>query len=139
MSSSPIGIRASTCRRAGGLPPGLGPRCRSFCGSGWFSPRARGCGGPTSSPRRPATRGCSDGDAMTAPHEASRSGGFALLVVLWSLGLLALLGVLLTSTARVEMGVAVAARDHAAAEAAADGAIRQAVFMLLGGGQVGSA
>ncbi len=76
---------------------------------------------------------------MTVPHEASRSAGFALLVVLWSLGLLALLGVLLTSTARVEMGVAIAARDHAAAEAAADGAIRQTMFVLLGGGQVGSA
>jgi len=76
---------------------------------------------------------------MTTRREASRSGGFALLVVLGWLGILALLGVLLTSTARVEMRVATATRDHAAAGAAADGAIRQAIFVLVGGGQVGSA
>lgn len=76
---------------------------------------------------------------MTTGREASRSSGFALLIVLWSLAILALLGVLLTSTARVEMRAATDARDHAAAEAAADGAIRQAMFVLIGGGQVGSA
>jgi general secretion pathway protein K len=76
---------------------------------------------------------------MTMPGDGSRSGGFALLVVLWSLGILALLGVLMTSTARVQMRAATAARDHAAAEAAADGAIRQAMFALIGGAQIGAA
>jgi general secretion pathway protein K len=70
--------------------------------------------------------------------EASRSGGFALLVVLWSLGILALFGVLLTSSARMQMGVATAVRDHAVAEAAAEGAIRRAMFVLLDGGQIGT-
>jgi general secretion pathway protein K len=37
------------------------------------------------------------------------------------------------------MRVATATRDHAAAEAAADGAIRHAIFVLVGGGQIGSA
>ncbi|HEX3994389.1 MAG TPA: hypothetical protein VHX39_24715 [Acetobacteraceae bacterium] len=64
--------------------------------------------------------------------------GFALVIVLWSLGLLALLGTQLTSTSRAQLRLATAARDRAQAEAAADGAIRQAVFILLGGGQPGS-
>jgi general secretion pathway protein K len=61
------------------------------------------------------------------------------VLVLWSVGILALLGVSLTSTARVQLRLATAARDRAVAEAAADGAIAQAVFVLLGGGQLGSA
>ena len=65
--------------------------------------------------------------------------GFALVIVLWSLGMLALLGSQLTATARVQMRLATQARDQAMAEAAADGAIREATFILLGGGRIGLA
>jgi general secretion pathway protein K len=71
-------------------------------------------------------------------RERPRPRGFALVIVLWSLGLLALLGTELTSTSRAQLRLATAARDHAQTEAAADGAIRQAVFILLGGKQPGS-
>jgi general secretion pathway protein K len=52
-------------------------------------------------------------------------------------GLLALIGASLTSAARVQARLAMEARDHAEAEAAADGAIREAIFALIGGGTVG--
>jgi general secretion pathway protein K len=67
-----------------------------------------------------------------------RSRGFALVIVLWSLGMLALLGTQLTATTRVQLRLATQARDQAEAEAAADGAAREAAFILLGGGRVGS-
>jgi general secretion pathway protein K len=74
----------------------------------------------------------------TIRRDRSHPRGFALVIVLWSLGMLALLGTELTSTTRVQLRLAIAARDHAQAEAAADGAIRQAVFILLTGKQPGS-
>lgn len=61
------------------------------------------------------------------PHER----GFALLIVLWSLALLALLGTRVTSAGRTEAQLARNMRDAAVAEAAADGAVHQAVFHLL--------
>jgi len=67
----------------------------------------------------------------------SRSRGFALVIVLWSVVLLALLGARLTGTAREQLRIASGMRDHARAEAAADGAMRQAMFLLLGGGRPG--
>jgi general secretion pathway protein K len=70
------------------------------------------------------------------PHGV-RQEGFALLIVLWTLGLLGLIGAGLTSAARVQMRLAMEARDHAQAEAAADGAVREAIFILIGGGTVG--
>jgi general secretion pathway protein K len=63
-----------------------------------------------------------------------RRNGFVLLIVLWTLGLLALLGTRLTATARAQLRLAAATRDLAAAEAAADAGIRQAMFALLDGG-----
>ena len=62
---------------------------------------------------------------------AAREGGFALLVVLWSLALLALLGTHVVATGRSEVQLAANLRGAAAAEAAADGALFQAVFHLL--------
>lgn len=62
---------------------------------------------------------------------ADRERGFALLIVLWSLALLALLGTRVTSAGRTEAQLARNLRDAAMAEAAADGAIHQAVFHLL--------
>jgi general secretion pathway protein K len=72
-------------------------------------------------------------------HAASRARGFALVIVLWSLGMLALLGTQMTSTTRVQLRLAAQARDQAMAEAAADGAIQQAAFILFGGGRLGPA
>jgi len=59
-----------------------------------------------------------------------RQRGFALLIVLWSLALLALLGTRVTSAGRAEVQVARNLRDAAQAEAAADGAVHEAVFRL---------
>jgi len=64
--------------------------------------------------------------------------GFALVIVLWSLGGLALLGSQITGTARVQLRLADHERDRAVVEAAADGAMRQAMFVLLKGGVPGT-
>jgi general secretion pathway protein K len=63
----------------------------------------------------------------------SSSRGFALVVVLWTLGPLALIGAELTISGRVQTHLAAAARDEAMAEAAADGAIRHAMFVIGAG------
>jgi general secretion pathway protein K len=63
-----------------------------------------------------------------------RQSGFALLAVLWSLGLLALLIVGLSASARGRTSLAANLRDNAIAEAAADGAVQQAIFQLFRGG-----
>jgi general secretion pathway protein K len=62
-----------------------------------------------------------------------RDRGFALLIVLWSLSLLALIGTHIVATGRAEAQLAANLRTAAAAEAAADGAFYQAVFHLLDG------
>ncbi len=64
-----------------------------------------------------------------ATHRRDR--GFALLVVLWGISLLALLGTRLTATARVETQLVANMRANAVAEAAAEGGVREAVFRLL--------
>ena len=60
-----------------------------------------------------------------------RERGFALLVVLWSLVLLTLIVTHLTMTARTEARIAANLDNNAAAEAAADGAVHEAIFRLL--------
>jgi general secretion pathway protein K len=80
-----------------------------------------------------------DTAAMTSRQVASHPRGFALVIVLWSLGMLALLGTQMTATTRVQLHLAAQARDQAMAEQAADGTIRQAAFILLGGGRLGAA
>lgn len=62
-----------------------------------------------------------------------RERGFALLIVLWTLGLLALLGSQLTAAGRVETRLAANLRANAVVEAAADGAVHEAVLRLLQG------
>ena len=57
--------------------------------------------------------------------------GFALLVVLWSMALLALLGTHVVASGRAEILLASNLRGAAAAEAAADGAVHAAIFRLL--------
>ena len=63
----------------------------------------------------------------------SRQRGFALLIVLWTMVLLALLVAQFTTTGRTEVQVATNLRANAATEAAADGAIYQAVMRLVQG------
>ena len=72
------------------------------------------------------------------PEATTSNRGFALVIVLWSLGMLALLGTQMTATTRVQLRLAAQARDQAIAEAATEGAIRQAAFVLLGGGRLGA-
>jgi general secretion pathway protein K len=69
-------------------------------------------------------------DRSKTPAPAGQRG-FALLIVLWTLGLLALLGTQITGAARTQTRLAANLRANAVAEAAADGAARQAVFRLL--------
>jgi general secretion pathway protein K len=63
-----------------------------------------------------------------------REQGFALLIVLWSVGLLALFGSQLVSSGHREAQRASNMRLSAAAEAAADGAVYQCIFHLLQSG-----
>jgi general secretion pathway protein K len=60
-----------------------------------------------------------------------RARGFALLIVLWSLALLALLGSQMLATSRQDAQRARNLLDAAKLEAAADGAIQQAIYRLL--------
>ena len=63
--------------------------------------------------------------------------GFALLVVLWWTALLALLGTQLATAGRLEARRAGNLRSAAAARAAADGVLQEAVFHLLDGSPAG--
>lgn len=60
-----------------------------------------------------------------------RDRGFALLIVLWSVALLALLATGITAAGRTDVQLAANLRGAAVAEAAADGAVFEAVFHLL--------
>jgi general secretion pathway protein K len=57
--------------------------------------------------------------------------GFALLLVLWTLVLLSLIGTRIAASGRAEAQLAANVRDAAVTQAAADGAIQEAVFHLL--------
>ncbi len=61
--------------------------------------------------------------------------GFVLLVVLWSMALLALIGARLTGNGRGEAQIARNLLSAAIAETAADGAVREAVFRVLAPGE----
>ena len=62
---------------------------------------------------------------------SGREHGFALLIVLWSLALLALLGTRLMSSARTELQLAGNIRSSAVLEAQADGLVFNTMFRLL--------
>jgi len=62
-----------------------------------------------------------------------RQGGFALLIVMWSLALLALLATQLTSAARSELQVAANIRTAAVLEAQTDGLVYGGIFRLMSG------
>ena len=61
---------------------------------------------------------------------ARRDRGFALLIVLWTLVLIAFLVLHLTASGRTEIRIADNLVDNAVAAAAADGAISEAIFNL---------
>jgi general secretion pathway protein K len=63
----------------------------------------------------------------------TRQRGFALLLVLWTMGLLALLVAQFTTTGRTEIRVAANLRANAVAQAAADGGLHEAILRLLQG------
>lgn len=68
--------------------------------------------------------------AAAAPANR-RDRGFALLLVLWTMALLATIGARITASARAEAQVAANVRDAAVTQAAADGAVQDAAFHLL--------
>jgi general secretion pathway protein K len=70
---------------------------------------------------------------MSLRAAATGQRGFALLIVLWTLGLLALLVAGLAASGRSATQLAGNLRDSAAAEAAADGGVQQAIFQLRRG------
>lgn len=71
-------------------------------------------------------------------RKAARSAadhGFALLIVLWTTVLLALLATRITAAGRSETQIGANLRDAAVTEAAADGAVHEALFHLLASGE----
>ena len=65
-----------------------------------------------------------------SPAARHRAGGFALIVVLWTLVLIAFIVAHLTATGRTEVQIAGNLVANSVAQAAADGAIFEAVFNL---------
>ena len=65
----------------------------------------------------------------------ARERGFALLIVLWTLGLLALLGSHLAAAARGATELSTGLRAAAMAEAAGDGLVQEAIFHLVDQGK----
>jgi general secretion pathway protein K len=64
-------------------------------------------------------------------RQASRQWGFALLIVLWTLGFLALLGTRIVSIGHSDTLLAENLKQRAVLEAAADGAVSQVMFSIL--------
>jgi general secretion pathway protein J len=75
--------------------------------------------------------------SMAAPSQRNADQGFALLIVLWWTVLLTLLGTQLASSGRLEAQRAGNLRAAAAAEAAAEGVLHEAVFHVLDGSAAG--
>jgi general secretion pathway protein K len=71
--------------------------------------------------------------AVSEPAPA-RERGFALLIVLWAMALLALLGAQVTGAGRAETRLATALRSNAQLQEAADGAIYETIWHMLDGG-----
>jgi general secretion pathway protein K len=73
---------------------------------------------------------------MTRRTLSPRQRGFALLIVLWSMALLALIGTRITAAGHAETRLAINLRSEAVAEAAADGAVFEGLYRVLGGSGV---
>jgi len=63
-------------------------------------------------------------------NTSARCGGFALLIVLWTLVLIAFVVAQMTAAGRIEIRIAGNLAANAAAQAAADGAVYEAIFHL---------
>jgi general secretion pathway protein K len=72
---------------------------------------------------------------LTRARQRASDRGFALLLVLWSLVLVTLIITSLTAGARSDARIAINLRAAATAEAAADGAVYEALFHVLDTGQ----
>jgi general secretion pathway protein K len=70
---------------------------------------------------------------MSGGRRFTRQRGFALLIVLWSVALLALIGTRITAAGHAETRLATNLRAQAVAEAAADGAAYEALYHFLDG------
>lgn len=68
---------------------------------------------------------------MTGARSALSQRGFALLIVLWTLALLALLGTQLVAAGRSDAQLARNLVDAAVLQAATEGAVQQAIFQML--------
>lgn len=68
--------------------------------------------------------------AAPVPARRRRHSGFALLIVLWTLVLIAFIVAHITASGRTETRIAENLVDNAVAQAAADGAISEAIFNL---------
>src|SRR6266851_4238067 len=64
------------------------------------------------------------------PSSRRRDGGFALIIVLWTLVLIGFIVVHLTASGRTEIRIAGNLVSNSVAQAAADGAIFEAIFNL---------
>ncbi|HEY0181870.1 MAG TPA: hypothetical protein VGC09_03595 [Rhodopila sp.] len=62
---------------------------------------------------------------------SDRAAGFALLIVLWTMGFLALLGTRIVTAGRSDTRMADDLKQEAVLEAAADGAISQVMFQMM--------
>jgi general secretion pathway protein K len=78
-------------------------------------------------------RDASDAAGLADLRRSERSRGFALLIVLWSMVLLALLFSRLVSAGRSEAEIAFNLRHAAQLQAQADGVLYDVIFGLLGG------
>lgn len=70
---------------------------------------------------------------MRTYRPAARDGGFALLLVLWAMVLLAILAAQVTGAGRAESHLAAAMRISAQLQEAADGAVYETIWHLLDG------
>jgi general secretion pathway protein K len=70
---------------------------------------------------------------VTPANGAGGQRGFALILVLWSIGLMSLIIAGLSADGRTQARLAADARASAMAEAAAQGAVQHAIFMLSTG------
>jgi general secretion pathway protein K len=81
-------------------------------------------------PKRWCGRFEDDGGRRRPPTARGRDDGFALIIVLWTLVLIAFIVAHITATGRTELRIAQNLVANAVAEAAADGAISEAIFNL---------
>src|SRR5205085_12552338 len=86
---------------------------------GWFG---KSCSESPSTARRTRTA------SKTMPNVPARSRGFALLIVLWMLVLLAFVVAQMTAAGRTEGRIAGNLAANSRSQAAADGAIYEAIF-----------